>query len=202
MTIRDDKARTRAAVRARVLALSDAERARASEEAAHRILALPAVMAASSLLAYWPMHDEPDVLLVCRRWLASGRRLAAVRADWPTRGLEGAWVESLEQGWATGPGGVREPSPEARRAERADIGVVLVPGAAFDLGCRRLGRGAGFYDRFLAKDEWPAPRVALAFEAQLMDQLPVEPHDVPVDAVVTESRVLVRAGGRLGSPKG
>jgi 5-formyltetrahydrofolate cyclo-ligase len=130
-------------------------------------------------------------------WLTSNRRLAAVRADWSGRTLEPAWVEDLDAGWCTGPMGIRQPAPEAPHAERADIDLVLVPGVAFDAACRRLGRGGGFYDRLLALEDWPAPRVALAFEVQLTEQLPEEEHDRPVDAVVTEERVLIRAGGRL-----
>jgi len=201
MTIRDDKARIRAEARARVAGLSPAEKSRRSAQAVERFLALPTVAGAATLLAYWPLAEEVDVLPVCRRWLADGRRLAAVRVDWGRRVLDPAWVESLERGWVTGAKGVREPWGEAPRAERADIGMVLVPGVAFDAECRRLGHGAGFYDRLLVMEGLSAPRVALAFEAQLMDQLPVEAHDEPVDAVVTESRVLVRAGGRLAPPE-
>lgn len=197
VTIAQNKARVRAEVRRRVAMMTQAERARASAEATERFLSLPAVARARTLLAYWPLPDEVDVRDLCRRWLESGRRLAGVRADWASRTLEGAWVTDLESGWGPGPRGVRQPVSEAPRAERADIDLVLVPGVAFDESCRRLGRGAGFYDRLLALEDWPAPRVALAFEAQLMDQLPVEEHDRPVDAVVTESRVRVRVGGRL-----
>ncbi|HTL75696.1 MAG TPA: 5-formyltetrahydrofolate cyclo-ligase, partial [Casimicrobiaceae bacterium] len=67
---------------------------------------------------------------------------------------------------------------------------VLVPGVAFDARGGRLGYGGGFYDRLLPGAAGSAPRVAGAFEMQIVDAVPTAPHDVGVDAVVTERRTL------------
>ena len=68
------------------------------------------------------------------------------------------------------------------------LDLVLVPGLAFDRRGWRVGFGAGLYDRFLFGVR--APRVALAFSLQLVDSLPVEPHDEPVDWIVTEGETI------------
>jgi 5-formyltetrahydrofolate cyclo-ligase len=69
------------------------------------------------------------------------------------------------------------------------------PGVAFDRSGRRVGYGGGFYDRFLPMLGWAGPRIALAFDVQLVDELPAGGFDLPVDVIVTESRVLrCRAG--------
>ena len=68
---------------------------------------------------------------------------------------------------------------------------MLVPGVAFDLGGRRLGYGGGYYDRLLPLLPPRAARVAGAFEIQLVERVPAAPHDVAVDAIVTESRIVV-----------
>ena len=72
----------------------------------------------------------------------------------------------------------------------ADIDWVLVPGVAFDARGHRLGYGGGFYDRLLPGVPVTAPRVAGAFEMQIVDQVPTAPHDVGDDVVVTERRTL------------
>ena len=64
---------------------------------------------------------------------------------------------------------------------------MLVPGVAFDLDGRRLGYGGGYYDRLLPLLSPRAARVAGAFELQIVDRVPAAPHDVAVDAIVTES---------------
>jgi 5-formyltetrahydrofolate cyclo-ligase len=67
---------------------------------------------------------------------------------------------------------------------------VLVPGLAFDATGRRLGYGGGYYDRLLPFLSPAAPRVAGAFEAQIVDSVPTAPHDITVDCIVTEQRTL------------
>ena len=71
-----------------------------------------------------------------------------------------------------------------------EIDLVVVPGVAFDAAGRRLGRGRGHYDATLAGLPAGAARIGLAFELQLVPEIPEEPHDVRLDAVVTEARVL------------
>jgi 5-formyltetrahydrofolate cyclo-ligase len=191
MSIADDKADLRARVLAAMASLDPADRAARSARAVDRLLTLPALARARSLMAYWPLPDEPDALLLCRRWLDLGKRLAAPRAHWPTRTLEPAWVGSLETGWETARAGVRQPDSEAPRASLADIDALVAPGVAFDGRRRRLGRGAGFYDRLLDGGTAPRPLlVALALEEQIVDAVPTEPHDAIMDVVVTESRTL------------
>jgi 5-formyltetrahydrofolate cyclo-ligase len=106
--------------------------------------------------------------------------MAAYRVTDPATDLvPGAW-------------GIPEPREglEEVPAERMD--VVVVPGAAFDAAGRRCGYGGGFYDAYLPLTRAGVPWVALAFEAQLVDELPCEPHDLAVGAIVTETR-LIRA---------
>ena len=84
--------------------------------------------------------------------------------------------------------GILEPI-EIMKIAYKNIGLVLVPGIAFDKEGHRLGYGLGFYDKFLAKVP-KAIKVGLAFDFQVVDRLPREEHDVPVDFIVTEKRVI------------
>lgn len=70
-----------------------------------------------------------------------------------------------------------------------EIELIIVPGVAFDTKGRRLGRGKGFYDRLLANAK--ALKIGVGYEFQLVDELPAEDHDVPVDMVITERTTLI-----------
>ncbi len=87
---------------------------------------------------------------------------------------------SLEQGSFN----ILEPTGD-NVANPSILDLIIVPGVAFDRHGNRCGRGKGFYDRFLAKTH--ATTIAVCFDCQLVDSLQVEPHDVPVDYVVTHS---------------
>ncbi|ABB13654.1 5-formyltetrahydrofolate cyclo-ligase [Carboxydothermus hydrogenoformans] len=87
--------------------------------------------------------------------------------------------------------GILEPKEEARTiAEPEVIDLVLVPGVAFDLKGNRLGYGAGFYDRFLPNLQPAVKKVALAFELQIVPKIPTGPHDIPMDYIITEERII------------
>ena len=80
----------------------------------------------------------------------------------------------------------REPVAEARLVSPEEIGLILVPGLAFTRDGRRLGRGGGFYDRYLAGLSAPTVKLGVCFHGQLRETLPEEAHDQRVDAVATE----------------
>ena len=99
--------------------------------------------------------------------------------------------------------GILEPKPELRsnpnrRVLPNALGLVLTPGLAFDTSGNRLGRGAGYYDRFFkridAERETPVPKFAIAFECQRFDRIPAESHDIPLNGVITETGI-VRVNG-------
>lgn len=72
-----------------------------------------------------------------------------------------------------------------------DFDVIIVPLLGFDAACLRLGRGAGWYDRFLARQP-QAIKIGVGFDVQRVDAVPMEPHDIPLDAVVTEGTTYRR----------
>ena len=83
--------------------------------------------------------------------------------------------------------GIPEPK-EKVPAKTDDIGLVIVPGIAFDLIGNRIGFGVGYYDELLTSIN--APRVALCFEFQLRESIPKQPHDIRMDYIITEKRVI------------
>lgn len=180
------KAAIRAAAREARAALSPGRRADDSRRIAERALALPEVAESRAVLAYGATPEEADPAPLLAELRAGGARVALPRVDGSRLTLH--WVADdgeLERGAF----GLRQPREDAPIAEKRDLDLVIVPGVAFDAGGRRLGYGGGYYDRLL-----PAlvgvPKVALAFDEQVVETIPAEEHDVPVDVVVTPTRVL------------
>jgi len=165
--------------------LSLEERAKYSRRIAERAAQLPAIAGARLVAVYAPLGTEVDALEVVR--LLGPHQAVYPRAVPGSRRLEFARCAPREL--VRGPLGAREPPPEARAVDPGEVDVVVLPGIGFSLDGQRLGRGGGYYDVTLA--EMPgARRVGLAFEAQLVPELPFERHDARLDAIVTEARTL------------
>ena len=146
--------------------------------------ALPEPGAAVS--AYWPFRTEIDPRPLMARLAAAGARLAL-----PVTPPKGAGKPLCFHLWAPQDGlhpstfGVHEPHP-SQTAVEPDL--LLVPLLAFDRRGGRLGYGAGHYDRTLQdlRARKPIRAIGLAFAAQEMDRVATDPHDQPLDAVLTE----------------
>lgn len=109
----------------------------------------------------------------------------------PGEGLDAYKINDLDLDLA--PGFCSIPEPVLERVvlfEPSKIDVVILPGSVFDLNGGRLGYGGGYYDRFLANGAPQALRIGLAYEMQLVDEVPVMAHDQPLDYLVTEKRVI------------
>lgn len=188
-----DKRALRAAVLARRDALAPAARAAASAVITERLLARPALARAQTVAAYLTFGSEFDTSAFARAVIGSGRRLALPRVERASRALTMHAVTDLAAALLPGPFGIREPDPERCPAVApGDIDFVLVPGVAFTPRCERLGYGGGFYDRFLPRCTRAPALVAAAFALQVVESVPIEPTDLPVDRVITESGELTR----------
>lgn len=140
---------------------------------------------------YRALPSELDVRSL-ESWLKDrGNQLYFPRiADRPSKHLEFAAVptEALPNlSWQEGPYGIQEPHSSLPPVDPASLEIVFVPGVAFGMSGERIGMGAGYYDRFLAKAP-DALRVALAYDFQLFDQLEQNPWDQRVHWVVSELR--------------
>jgi len=194
-------ARAKAQLRLRMKALRAAYPAAALADRSARIVArvaeLPAFQSARSVALFWPMLDKKEVDV---RPLDALARAANKAVYYPgfTRTVEGALAtdlrrtESAEE-LAPGTRSFWEPPAGALAAGRGDVDLVVVPALAAALSGHRLGFGVGFYDSMLPDFRPPAVAVVVAFDFQLLAELPVEPHDVGTDAVVTDERSVLIA---------
>ncbi|MFN0132544.1 MAG: 5-formyltetrahydrofolate cyclo-ligase [Phycisphaerales bacterium] len=183
-----DKPTLRAAMKARLAAMTTAERAAASSEICRELA--HALSSARVVLAFHPMASEPDVLPWAAELLCRGVVVGLPRVDWTTGEMRGHVVKDFVE-LVAARGGLREPRAEAPMLPAPDL--VLVPGLAFCAVGLRLGRGGGHYDRFLASLPSTTRTCGVAFESQVVEQIPRDPWDVAMKALVTE-RGLRRFG--------
>jgi 5-formyltetrahydrofolate cyclo-ligase len=167
-------------------------RAGLSAAIAARVAALPRFAAARGIALYWPLGAEVDTAELARLAAGEGKVLLWPRVSPGWRALRFAACAPGEL--VQGPLGAREPPPGAPEVELGAIDVACVPGVGFDPALRRLGRGGGYYDATLPALAGRALRLGLAFECQVVAELPAEAHDAGVDLVATESRLLGPAG--------
>ncbi len=152
------------------------------------VLALPAYRAAEAIALYSPVQNEVETSVISRDALSTGKRLYYPKVAGGRSRIFQVWSEAE---LVPGRHGIREPVEGQPLPHRGDVGlVVFVPGLAFDRQGNRLGRGTGWYDCFLAGLDARVPRIALAYEFQLLEEVPVERGDLPVHTVVTEKRVI------------
>jgi 5-formyltetrahydrofolate cyclo-ligase len=97
-------------------------------------------------------------------------------------------IRSLSDDVSETPLGIREPA-QGVPIPVANIDLVVVPGLGFDRDGNRIGRGRGFYDRFLAHRDFQGTSCALALEEQVVDHVPSEDMDVQVDMLVTDTEI-------------
>jgi len=166
------------------------ERAASSVAIQERLVALPIFLRAATVGLYAPIGAEVDTAAIARAALRQGKELAFPRLAPDRPGLDFAACSPEELVPAAL--GTREPPPDATPVAGAALDLLLVPGVAFDLRCHRLGRGRAYYDATLAALPPSTLRVGLAFEVQIVPAVPLEAHDQPLDAVITEARVILR----------
>ena len=100
-------------------------------------------------------------------------------------------IQNPEKDLVPGYYGIPEPDPQkSLRVDPREIDAAVIPGSVFDIHGGRLGYGGGYYDRFLVNDAPQAKRIGLAFEMQVVENVPVQPHDQPLDILITEKRTV------------
>ncbi len=137
---------------------------------------------------YYPLETEVNLLGIIRGALRQ-KRVCFPVIDLENGDLIPYEINDLNKDFAIGPWGIMQPSEErARKTELQDIDLVVVPGVAFDKAKNRLGRGKGFYDKFLQKLGEKTAKVGIAFDFQVIRHVPSYPHKYEkVDALVTEN---------------
>lgn len=159
-----------------------------SLRAAHLLLEQPEYRKAEVIMVFLSMPAELDTMAVVLRAWQDRKRVLAPKVSWNQRRMLPVEIRSLTDDLTVSNMGIREPV-SGIPFPISMIDLVLVPGLGFDEYGNRLGRGRGFYDRFLAHAEFKGIACAIAFEDQMTLNIPVGPLDRQVDMIVTDAKV-------------
>ncbi len=189
--------KTELRVRAHALREKQPGKDEASRTICHRFAGLSAYEASHTVMCYVHVRDEVRTQRFLEALLGSNKRVVIPYCAGDDLGL--FLLEDMNE-LATGHFEILEPDQRLRSLEHKRVGpkeidLVMVPGVAFDVSGGRLGHGRGYYDRLLTDVRPDTPLVALAFECQLFPSIPMGPHDVYMDLVVTEKETY-RGRGR------
>ena len=162
----------------------------------NRFMELPEYDAARTVMFYVDVRDEVRTRQALPAALATGKRIVVpycVDGE-----LELFWLEVMDE-LELGMYRILEPKNELRsvvhkRLQPGDLDLIMVPGVAFDKNGGRTGHGKGYYDKLLEHAKPETPLVALAFECQMFDEIPMDHHDIFMDKVVTENHVYTGRG--------
>lgn len=182
----------RARMKARLAARTAGERRDASAALREVLAAAACWREARTAAAYCARNDEPDLHPLLEQAVAEGRSLALPRWNAAAARYELALIRDFTAGCVPGRFGIPEPRPELPAVDVRSLDLALVPGVAFDVYGRRIGRGGGFYDRLLAG--FAGIRCGVCFTEQLVSGLPALPHDVRMSYLATPAGVRKAAG--------
>jgi 5-formyltetrahydrofolate cyclo-ligase len=161
------------------------DRLRKSLEILKRLFATSEFQSSKTILFYASFAGEVETFEMMRRAQQLGKRIALPMILKEEKRIIPTVVHNLAEDLVFGPYGIPQPRLEKATALRPDeIDLLIVPGVAFDVANHRLGRGAGYYDRFLANIPRDTPSFGLAFDFQVVSCLPHQAHDVAVSRVI------------------
>ncbi len=184
------KTEVRREARQRLASLAEPVRREAARLISERVWTVPEIAAASALMIYASLPSEVDTDLIAAEAVRRGVNLVYPRCLTEGGRMTLHRVQAHAELLADGRYGIREPDSSCPIVDPAEVDAALIPGLAWDRNGARLGRGAGYYDRLLQDPRWRGFKCGLFFSVQEFERLPTDPHDSPLDAVVTEAGIL------------
>jgi len=198
-TAPESKADLRSRMKLRLDSLDDADRRQRSTLACSRLIGHDAFHHASIVMMYMPLTNEVDVTAVALECFRRHKVVCVPNVDWGRRDMQPVEVSSFDDRCMdVDEYGLRSPR-HGRLVLPELIDLVVVPGLAFDAEGHRLGRGGGFYDRFLLRIRPQCVTAGIAFDEQFVDNVPTNEMDMAVSVVVTDRRTTTASASRSGS---
>ena len=192
-----DKKQEKKELRKRMLekraALGEEERRVWSESIVRHLLAMPDIQKAERIFSFLSFGEEVNMDGFLDACMRAGKHVYVPKTDVENRRMIPYRFRDYSS-LVSGPYGIREPDVtrlEAWHWQGEEFHAIIVPGVAFTRSGLRMGYGGGYYDRFLAALPYNPLLIAVCFEEQLVDSLPVELHDRRVDRIVTEYGVTI-----------
>ena len=172
----------------RLNALGDRDIQQKSAQACKHLCELDEFIQARTVMIYLSLPREIDTSAAILEAFGTGKKVLVPKMIWEDRKLIPVVIETLNCEMEIGRFGLRNPTGN-ETLPVSSIELVIIPGLGFDETGNRIGRGAGFYDRFLADNQFSGIRCGLALEDQILNTIPVSDHDMSLDLLVTENRI-------------
>lgn len=190
---KDEKRRLREEILAKRALLTAEDIKEKSRKITDKLLDLKEFKASKVVMSYVDFNNEVETKDFIRTCLQQGKRVVVPVVVRKPESLRSEIIASEifdpDGDLVPGTYGILEPRKDRlREINPCEIDFAAIPGTVFDMRRNRIGYGAGYYDRFLIKLKKDCLKAGLAFELQIVEELPVEKHDVPLDMIITESR--------------
>ncbi len=169
--------------------MSEKQRAEKSKKACRNLIETPEFQNASVIMIYLSLPHETDTSEAILSAWQMDKVVVVPKISWQQRHMIPVRINSLETGFSTEVGGLRNPATGAPMPYE-DIDLIVTPAIGVDRKGNRLGRGGSYYDRFFANERLRAAKCVFVFEEQVLDSIPVSDHDKPVDFLVTDNKVI------------
>jgi 5-formyltetrahydrofolate cyclo-ligase len=187
------KSEIRSETLARRDVLSDKERAEKSQAIMERLFDFANFLEARIVMYYVNSSSEVITEAMIRKTLKYEKIVALPLIDQTKKHIVPLKIDDLDKDILPGYRGIREPIPQRCKVIPVEqINLAIIPGIAFDERGGRIGYGTGFYDKFIPGLDVTTRKVALAFECQIVQQIPMEPHDRYIDIIITEKRIIYK----------
>lgn len=157
------------------------------EKIRNNIYGLKDYCKAKTILTYVSKDKEVDTIELITHSISLRKTVCAPLTKKSNNSLEIRKIEDLKD-LKVGNFNILEPNEHTKVINPKNIEILFIPGLAFGIGCERLGRGGGYFDRFLLDSN--GLKVGLAYEFQVFDSLPVQKHDIKMDMIITDSRLI------------
>ena len=181
-SINSEKVTLRKAINKRLRTLNTEQKQNASTTISNKLIKL--VKDDSSVLCFSPIQSEPNIRPAIQHWIRSNFRVYLPKVE---GGHIQSYIVNENDNLISSSMGILEPDPSnSIKISPVEIDFILIPGIGFTRDGKRLGRGGGFYDKYLEKTLPQTLKIGVAFSLQVIDTMRTENHDIPVDLLITD----------------
>ena len=144
----------------------------------------------NNIFVYINYKDEINTKKFINKALEEGKNIYVPKIYRDTKTMKAIFINSLDN-LEKNSMGILEPKDDTLVIDKKDIDLIIVPGAVFDKNFNRIGYGGGYYDRYLEEIKEKDNKIALAYDFQIIDEIEYEDHDIKMDYIITDKRILI-----------
>ncbi|PRR82694.1 5-formyltetrahydrofolate cyclo-ligase [Clostridium vincentii] len=144
-----------------------------------------------NIFIYIGFGSEIDTAKYIEEFLMEGKKVFVPRTNMVIKTMDAVEITSLKE-LERNKFGILEPNKNKESIDKNQLQLIIMPGVAFDIDKGRIGYGGGYYDKYMEYIAEGIPKIALAYELQIIDKVPREDHDILPDSIITEKRTIIQ----------